>query len=73
MPRKKKVKITSSRPKAKIPDGDEGKDLEADIKQAKLETLLKDFDDTGALELDLDLEFSRSRSTLCLYSICNRF
>ena len=53
MPRKKKVKITNSRPKAKIPDGDEGKDLEADLKQAKLETLLKDFDDTGVFNFSV--------------------
>ena len=47
MPRKKKARVANSRAKPKIPDGDEGKDLEADLKQAKLETLLKDFDDTG--------------------------
>ncbi len=48
MPKKKKVRVANSRPKPKLPDGDEGKDLEPECKQDKLETLLKDFDSEGS-------------------------
>ena len=48
MPRRKKATTRTARPKAKLPDGDEGKDLEPERRAAKFETLLKDFDDTGA-------------------------
>ena len=49
MPRKRKTKasVSSTRPKAKIPDGDEGKGLTKEEKLAKLELLLADFDNEG--------------------------
>ncbi len=45
MPRKRKTRATqNTRPTPTLPDGDEGRDLEKELREEKLQTLLKDFD-----------------------------
>ena len=47
MPRKRKAQNASSRPKPKLPDGDEGRNLDELRKQEKLDLLIKDFEAKG--------------------------
>ena len=47
MPKRVKKTKASSRPKPKLPEGDEGMDMAPDERISKLELFLKDFDDSG--------------------------
>jgi len=54
MPRRRKTK-TTPRPKPKLPDGDEGRDLDAVRRKEKLDLLIKDFEEKSQTYID-DLE-----------------
>lgn len=55
MPQKRKARKAADRPKPKLPDGDEGHDLDAMRKQEKLDLIIKDFE-SKALTFIEDME-----------------
>merc|ERR1711894_360680 len=44
MPRKRKTRAYGGRPKPKMPEGDEGNDVEKEAREEKLRVFLEDFD-----------------------------